>query len=416
MRMSLNTQIFFGALIGVLTGFYLTTLGVEAPFSQNTLFFAAILGNLFVNLLKMVLIPLVFTSITVGIANLKAHKQMQKVWKLSICYYLTTTALAVMIGLVSVNFFKPGVGIQVDMFQEAMGKVSLSSLTLSEFAANFLSSLFKNPVQAMAEGLILPTITFAIFLGIALVVSEGEHTTLTIKILNEFFKLVMIIVNWVMKLLPLGIMGLLCQLVAKQDPTIFLALLKFILVVIGTTLFHGFIALPLLLLLFTRTSPLTFYQGVKEALITAFSTSSSSATLPITLRCVEENLKVNKDIAGFILPLGATINMDGTALYEAIAALFIANIMGIELHIVQQGVVFAMAIIASLGAPGIPSAGMVTMIMVLQSVGLPAEAIAILYPIDRLLDSFRTMVNVEGDAIGSLIVNRWVHPNLKNNA
>ncbi|MBZ0167761.1 MAG: dicarboxylate/amino acid:cation symporter [Candidatus Omnitrophica bacterium] len=176
------------------------------------------------------------------------------------------------------------------------------------------------------------------------------------------------------------------------------------LVVIGATLLHGFVTLPILLVSFTKIKLPDYYRGVREALITALSTSSSSATLPITYRCLEENLNADKDVAGFVLPLGATINMDGTAMYEAVAAIFVANLSGVELHLGQQLIVFVMAILASIGAPGIPSAGMVTMVMVLQSVGLPAEAIAILLPVDRLLDSIRTMVNVKGDTIGTLIV------------
>jgi Na+/H+-dicarboxylate symporter len=174
------------------------------------------------------------------------------------------------------------------------------------------------------------------------------------------------------------------------------------------TLLHGAVVLPLILYVLTGVTPLRFWQGARDALITAFATSSSSATLPVTMRCTEENLGVRRDIAGFVVPLGATVNMDGTALYEAAAALFIANLVGIELSVMQQLIVFFTAMVAAVGAPGIPSAGMVTMVMVLQSVGLPAEAIAILLPIDRLLDTFRTAVNVEGDMVGSLVVQRFV--------
>jgi Na+/H+-dicarboxylate symporter len=163
-----------------------------------------------------------------------------------------------------------------------------------------------------------------------------------------------------------------------------------------------------MLFLFAKVSPLRFFMGAREAMLTAFATSSSSATLPITLRCVEQHLHVKPSIAGFVIPLGATINMDGTALYEASAALFIANLVGIELDLAQQLIVFFTSMLAAIGAPGIPSAGMVTMVMVLQSVGLPAEAIAILLPIDRLLDTVRTMVNVEGDMVGSLVVQHLV--------
>jgi Na+/H+-dicarboxylate symporter len=183
-------------------------------------------------------------------------------------------------------------------------------------------------------------------------------------------------------------------------------LAKFVALVVGTLLLHGVIVLPLLLFIVTGKTPLLLWRGAREALITAFATSSSSATLPVTIRCVTQHLKVKPEIAGFVLPLGATVNMDGTALYEAAAALFVANLVGVDLNAMQQIIVFFTAMLAAMGAPGIPSAGMVTMVLVLQSVGLPAEAIAILLPVDRMLDTLRTTVNVEGDIVGSLIVEK----------
>lgn len=214
------------------------------------------------------------------------------------------------------------------------------------------------------------------------------------------------IVGWIMRLAPLGIAALLLQLVASQQSGVLASLAHFIVVVIGTTLFHGLVVLPLILWLFTRISPIHFFKGAREALVTAFATSSSAATLPVTLRCTEQHLHVKKDIANFVVPLGATINMDGTALYEAAAALFVARLAGIELDIASQMIIFFVAMLGAIGAPGIPSVGMLSMVLVLESVGLPTAAIAILLPIDRILDTVRTTVNVEGDMIGSLIVQR----------
>ena len=218
----------------------------------------------------------------------------------------------------------------------------------------------------------------------------------------------MMLVGWIMRLAPFGIMALLLQLVATQDTSLLTTLIKFVAIVTGTTLLHGLVVLPLILYLSTGMSPLKFWRGAREALITAFATSSSAATLPVTLRCVEQHLHVKRDVAGFVIPLGATMNMDGTALYEAVAALFVANLVGVELSFMQQLIVFLTAMLAAMGAPGIPSAGMVTMVVVLQAVGLPVEAIAILLPVDRILDTFRTMVNVEGDMVGSLVVQQWI--------
>jgi Na+/H+-dicarboxylate symporter len=212
------------------------------------------------------------------------------------------------------------------------------------------------------------------------------------------------LVGWIMQLAPYGIMALLVKLVASENSALLTILAQFIAVVTGTTLFHGMVVLPLILWLFARVSPLAFWRGARPALITAFATSSSSATIPVTMTCLEKDFKVSPQITGFVVPLGAQLNMDGTALYEAMAALFIANLVGLDLNLGQQLIICVTVMLASIGAPGIPSAGMVTMVMVLQSVGLPAEAIAILLPIDRILDTVRTMVNVEGDIITSLIV------------
>jgi Na+/H+-dicarboxylate symporter len=404
---TLNTQILLGALLGVAGGLGLSALGKDAPFTQNTLYATGLIGTLFIDLLKMVLIPLVFTSIAVGVANLRAHRQMHRVWVATLGFFVVSMSIAIVLGLGAANLFRPGEGLHLAMFQDAMQGFEAKQLPLPEFFAQFLHGLFMNPVSALANGNVLAVVVFALVLGVALVVGGDRYTT-THKVLSELLDLSLMIVNWIMCLAPLGIMALLLKLVATQEAALLATLAKFIVVIIGTTLFHGVVMLPLLLYLVTGVTPLRFFRGAREALITAFATSSSSATLPISLRCAEQNLHVKRDIASFVIPLGATVNMDGTALYEAAAALFIANLVGIELNGLQQLIVFFTAMIAAMGAPGIPSAGMVTMVMVLQSVGLPAEAIAILLPIDRLLDAVRTMVNVQDDMIGSLIVQKLV--------
>ena len=365
------------------------------------------MGTLFIDLLKMILIPLVFTSIAVGIANLQAHKQVHRVWITTLSFFVASMAIAIVLGMTASNLFHPGEGMHLAMFADAMQGFQAKQLSLPEFFSQFLHELFVNPVAALAQSNILAVVVFALFLGIALVIG-GERYRNILALLQEVLELTMRIVGWIMHIAPLGIMALLIKLVATQDVALFGSLGKFVVVVLGTTLLHGFVVLPLILYLFTGMTPLHFFRGAREALVTALATSSSSATLPVTLRCVEQHLHVKRDIAGFVVPLGATINMDGTALYEAAAALFIANLVGIELNLMQQMIVFFTAMIAAMGAPGIPSAGMVTMVMVLQSVGLPAEAIAILLPIDRLLDTVRTAVNVEGDMVGSLVVQKLV--------
>ena len=357
---SLNTQILLGVVLGVGVGLGFSTLGKESSLTQNGLYVAGIVGMLFVDLLKMVLVPLVFTSIAVGVASLRAHKQMHRVWVVTLGFFVLSMAIAIILGLSAANIFEPGKGMQLSMFADATAAFQAKQLSMSQFLSQFMHSIFVNPIAALAQGNVLAVVVFALILGIALVVG-GERYRNLLLLLQELLEISLMIVGWIMRLAPLGIMALLINLAATQDAALIKTLGYFVVVVIGTTLVHGMIALPLILYLVTGVTPLHFWRGAREALITAFATSSSSATLPVTLRCVEQHLHVKRDIAGFVVPLGAT---------------------------------------------GIPSAGMVTMIVVLQSVGLPVEAIAILLPIDRLLDTVRTAVNVEDDMIASMVVQK----------
>ena len=404
---SLNQQILIAVLLGLITGGLLTQLGDASPLREWALYSSTLAANLFVDLLKMILIPLVFSTIVVGVANLQAHKQIHKVWKTTMLFFFCSMSLAMILGLTVMNVFRPGEGMHLEMFANAMENFEHKSLPPSEFFIQFFHSIFQNPFTALAKGDVLAVVVFALLLGVALVIG-GERYKNIVNLFQEFLDLMMRIIGWIMWLAPLGIFALLTKLVATQNIDLLTTMMTFIVIIIAATLFHGAVVLPAILYVITKKTPLWFWRGARPALITAFATSSSSATLPVTLQCTEQNLGVPKDIVGFVVPLGATVNMDGTALYEAAAALFIANLAGIELSFTQQFIVFCTAMIAAIGAPGIPSAGMVTMVMVLQSVGLPVEAIAILLPIDRLLDAFRTAVNVEGDMIGSLIVQKVV--------
>lgn len=405
MKVALNTQIFLGAVFGVALGMGFAKLGPDAAVSKQGIYFCGLVSNLFMDLLKMVLVPLVFTSIAVGVANLRMHGQLHRVWLSTLGFFVVSMALAIMLGVAAANLFEPGKGLNLDLFNNASPNFAAKQMSFDQFVASFLHGLFVNPFAALAQANILAIVMFALVLGIALVVGGDRYRNILL-LLQEGLELMLRLVGWIMRLAPFGIMALLAQLLATQNLALLSSLAEFVAVVIGTTLLHGFVVLPLLLYLVTKITPLKFFRGSREALMTAIATSSSSATLPVTLRCVEQHLHVKPGIAGFVVPLGATMNMDGTALYEAAAALFVANLAGIELDLAQQLIVCFTTMIAAIGAPGIPSAGMVTMMMVLQSVGLPTEAIAILLPIDRILDTVRTTVNVEGDMVGSLVVQR----------
>jgi Na+/H+-dicarboxylate symporter len=403
-RPSLNSQILLGCLLGIAAGLWLNSIG-QSPLRQDILYGAKLTGTLFLDLLRMVLVPLVFASIVVGVANLRANNKMHRVWITTLSFFGLSMALAIVIGLGAAYVFEPGKGMQLEMFAESTKNFQARQIPLPDYIAQFLHGLFQNPFKALAQGEILAVVIIALFLGIALVIGGERYRHLRILI-EELQGLCLLIVGWIMRLAPFGLAALLLQLVATQSSALLGSLVHFIAVIIGSTLFHGVIVLPLLLYAVTRVTPLRFWRGAREALVTAFATSSSAATLPITLRCTEQHLHVKKDIANFVVPLGATVNMDGTALYEAAAALFVARLAGIELDFASQMIIFFVAMLGAIGAPGIPSVGMLSMVLVLESVGLPTEAIAILLPIDRLLDTVRTAVNVEGDMVGGLIVQK----------
>lgn len=404
--MNLNTQILIAAVLGLAFGLLLTAYP-ETIFVANSLYGLGILSSIFIGLLKMLLIPLIFSSIVVGVSNLQAGGQFGRVWKITALSCVTTTTLALILGLTCAHIFEVGKGVDISIFQADMqSHQSPDTLTPSSFLTNFIQNTLINPFKAFSEGNVLAVVVFALFLGVALV-KGGERFNVVRQISQQFFEIMMMLVGWVMKLAPIGIFALLAKLIATEDLSVLSRLAEFAVVVTGTTIFHGVVVLPALLWIFGRMNPMTFFRGARTALVTAFATSSSSATMPLSMKCAQENLGVRPQTAGFVIPLGTQLNMDGTALYEAAAALFIANLMGLELSLTQQIIVCLTAMIASLGAPGIPSAGMVTMIMVLQSVGLPAEAIAILLPIDRLLDTVRTVVNVQGDMMISVVVDRY---------
>ncbi len=409
MKNKTNNHILIGALAGLLIGFYIK-FNSTVIWGDSVIYIADLVADIFISSLKMVLVPIIFFSISVGIANLSSHKQSSKIWLLTFLFFFSSMALAIALGIGSMNLFEPGRGMSLSLFSDQLNKFHISSVNFTVFMKQFFSSIFVNPVKAMTEGNILGVITFSILVGFA-IAKGGKEFFEVKKIFNDLLGIIMKIVSWIIRFSPYGVSALFIKLVTTQSPDLFMSLSKFIIVIIGTTLFHGIIILPLLLYFFTKINLFILWQGAREAIMTALATSSSSATIPVTLRVVENNLKVKSDIARFVIPIGATVNMDGTALYEASAALFIANLAGVDLGLGQQIIIFFTAMMAAIGAPGIPSAGMVTMAMVLQSVGLPLEALAILLPIDRLLDTFRTAVNVEGDIVASLIVHKFVTKN-----
>jgi len=363
-----------------------------------------LIGEVFILLLKMIMVPLIFFSLTSSISSLKKNKSSQLLWKGAIFYYLSTMVVAVILMMVVMNLFQDSLGGS----QVVLESNEPQSIFNSEEPHSFkdsIKSLIKNPFEALSQGNIMAVVIFAIFFGIALR-SNNEHVKKVKIWVDGIFEVVMNIVNSIMKVAPVGVFALLSLLIIQQELSMFYQIGYFVTLVIGVISFHGVIFLPLLLKIFSNESIKGFWQGIKNVLITAFATSSSAATLPVTMSTLENDFKVNKKVSRFMLPLGATINMDGTALYEAAVALFVASMVGVNLGLYDQIFLVFLAMAASIGAPAIPSAGMVTLAIVLSALNLPVEYVAIFIPIDRLIDTFRTTVNVEGDVIGALIIDK----------
>ncbi len=361
-------------------------------------------GDLFLALLNMIVVPLVAVSVFLGVASLESLGRLRDLGLKTFLYYLATTSLAVFTGLVLVHLIRPGVGVALS----ASGTASLPTAqgwTPRDFVLRLVPT---NPLASLARGEILPIIVFSLLLGAAVIpVRDREPVVRFFQGLNDA---ILTLTGWIMLLAPVGVAGLVAAVVAEKGLAVLLPIFRYALTVILGLLIHASVTLPLVLALLGRRSALGLFHQVKGALAVAFSTASSSATLPVTLELVEKEAGVRPEVAGFVLPLGATINMDGTALYEAVAALFIAQAYGISLSLPAQAVVFLTATLAAIGAAGIPSAGLVTMTLVLKAVGLPLEGIGLILAVDRFLDMLRTTVNVWGDCIGAALVDRWVNP------
>ena len=400
-----NKYILLAALAGIIIGLIIKKFP-DSLILQYVSDISILAGQIFITTLKMILVPLVFFSIVNGISNLASSNKAGTIWRSTLLYFAGTMFFAVFIAMIAMNLFKPGIGVSIDAWQ-LNEVVTSEALSFKDFIYQFILGLFENPFASLANGKILPLIIFSILIGIALN-EKNKALNPARDFFKSFYEIIFKIVNWIMYIAPFGIFGLLVNMVVSQNITIFSQVGIFMLIVIGVILFHGIIFLPTLLFIFNRVNILSLWKGGRVSFISAFATSSSSATLPITLKASQNNFGASKDVSNFVLPIGATMNMDGTAMYEAAAALFIANLVGLDLGLSQQFVLFFIAMIASIGAPGIPSAGMVTMAMVLQVLGLPLEALGILIPMDRLLDTFRTTVNVEGDLVGTLIIDKLV--------
>ena len=379
-----------GIVLGIIFGVYFPGFSLEIRF----------LGDIFLNLLKMIIVPLIFCSVYVAVVGLQNFSSLKKLGIKTFLYYIVTTSLAVVTGLVLVNIIQPGRGEHI--FHNV--KAHVKAITLKDI---FFSLIPSNPVKSMAEGRVLQIIVFAILIGLSTLKLEEEKRKLLFSFFDSFNESILILTRWIVFLTPIGVFSIVASIVAKEGVSSIFTLWKYALTVVCGLGIHATVTLPLLLLVAARCSPFKYVSRVRKALLVALSTASSSATLPITLEVAQENAGVSKEVAGFVLPLGSTVNMDGTALYESVAAVFIANIYGLHLSLGHMVIIFLTATLASIGAAGIPSAGLVTMGIVLKAVGMPLEGIGLILAVDRFLDMLRTSVNVWGDLVGARVIQEF---------
>ena len=365
------------------------------------------IGEMFLDTLKMLVIPLIISSMIVGITGLGDIRKVGKTGTITLVYFLSTSGIAVLVGIVVVNIMQPGLG--VELTADIPAKVAeKESVGITDILKSFVTP---NLFHSMAKMEILPIIMFSLVFG-GVLTTLGDKGKLVISVFDGINMAIMKIVHIVMYFAPLGVFALVAsKLGSAGGGDLFLAELlkigKFAATVVLGLLIHALLTLPAILYFVAKKNPLTYFKNMSQALATALSTASSAATLPVTIECVAEGNKIPRQTTLFVIPLGATVNMNGTALYESIAAIFIAQMVGIELSIGDQVLVFLTATLAAIGAAGIPEAGLVTMVIVLQAVGLPLEGIGMLLSIDWFLDRLRTSINVWGDSIGAAVVDRF---------
>ncbi|UCS94830.1 dicarboxylate/amino acid:cation symporter [Echinicola marina] len=417
-KIPLHTQIIIGLVLGLVFGLVIVKMQISPDF---TLDYIKPIGTIFINSLKMIAVPLVLASLIVGVSNLGDISKLSRIGGKTIVTYMLTTVIAVSLGLVLVNVFAPGKSLPVETRENLMGLYDDVVGDKTNQAAQFqeqsplqplVDIVPQNVFQATTDnGAMLQVVFFAIIVGIALLQIPKEKASSVIAFFDGMNDVIIKIVGYIMLIAPYGVFALMASLIveiAGDNPDsafeLLFALLKYSLVVVGGLLIMILVVYPSILKLFTKVPYKDFFKAMRPAQLLAFSTSSSSATLPVTMKQVEEEIGVSEEVSSFVLPLGATINMDGTSLYQGVAAVFIAQALGMDLSITQQLMIVLTATLASIGTAGVPGAGLIMLLIVLESIGVPAAGLALILAPDRILDMFRTVVNVTGDATVCTVV------------
>ncbi len=398
-KMSLTTKIFIGMLLGIVFGIALSYVK-DVPFVDKTVigFFLVLIGSIFVSLIKMMVVPLVFVSLTCGAAQIGDIKKLGRVGIRTLAFYLATTAIAISIALSVATFVQPG-----SFMTLGAQELTFEAKEAPPLVQVFIDMIPTNPVKSMADANMLQIIVFALFTGTAITML-GDKAKSVKALFEEVNEIILKIVMIVMYFAPIGVFALVAKTFATFGFNAIGSLAMYMVCVLVGLLIHALFTYQGLLLAFTRLNPIQFFKKFAPAMIVAFSTSSSNATIPVTLETTEKGLGVKKELAAFTIPLGATINMDGTAIMQGVATVFIAQLYGVSLGMPEFLTIILTATLASIGTAGVPGVGLVMLSMVLTQVGLPVEAIAIILGIDRILDMCRTVVNITGDAVCTLIV------------
>jgi len=391
-KFPLHWQILLALVLGILLGLFL----------PGWVSWIEWMGDIFLRALKMIIIPLILSSIISGVTNIGSAENLGRLGFKTIGYYLLTSTVAILTGLVLVNIIQPGIGADLGFSKQVEGLDVLKE----SFGDTLINIIPSNIFQAFVENRMLSVIFFAVIFGFFITKTGEKSRVFLTDIFNSLFEVMMKITMFIIRFAPLGVLGIVAKQVAETEDILSLAQTMgiYMITVLAGLLIHSGITLPLIIRFIGRINPARHFKAVTTPLLTAFSTSSSSATLPLTMQAVEDNDGVSNKISSFTLPLGATINMDGTALYECVAAMFIAQAYGIELGFGEQMIVVITALLASIGAAGIPMAGLVMITVILTAVGLPLEGVGLILSVDRILDMFRTATNVWSDTCGAVVI------------
>ena len=402
LKLKLHWQILIALVIAVIYGLFLT----------DYVSYVSWMGDLFLRALRMIIVPLILTSIISGVANIGDAHNLGRLGLKTFAYYITTSFFAIITGLVLVNIIQPGIGADLGLKSE-VPELAATSGDLGDIIMRMVPT---NIFDALASADMLAIIFFSILIGYFITRVNEKHKIMFTDFFNGGFEVMMKLTHFIIKFTPLGIIGLVAGVVAEQADNLtnlIGSLGLYMAAVLLGLIIHAFITLPLIIRFVAKVNPRLHARAMSAPLLTAFSTSSSSATLPLTLDAVENNSGVSNKVTSFVLPLGATVNMDGTALYECVAAMFIAQAYGIELSFLLQMVVVMTALLASIGAAGIPMAGLVMITVILSAVGLPLEGIGLILAVDRILDMCRTTVNVWSDSCGAVTIAKTEGETLK---